>query len=38
VLRYKRLVVAAWLLMTLAAFAAVGPAGNTLSDEAEGPG
>src|SRR4051812_23164995 len=38
VLRHKRLVVAAWLLVTLAAFAAVGPAGNALSDEFSIPG
>jgi putative drug exporter of the RND superfamily len=38
VLRHKRLVVAAWLLVTVAAFAAVGPAGNALSDEFSIPG
>ena len=38
VLRHKRLVVGFWLLVTLAAFAGIGPAGNALSDEFSIPG
>ena len=38
VLRRKRLVVGLWLLVAIAAFAAVGPAGGALSDEFSIPG
>jgi RND superfamily putative drug exporter len=38
VLRHRRLVVGLWALVTLAAFAAVGPAGGALSDEFSIPG
>src|SRR5215203_686340 len=38
VLGHKRIVVALWLLVTLAAFAAVGPANDALSNEFSIPG
>ena len=38
VLGHKRLVVGLWLLVTVGAFAAIGPAGNALSDEFSIPG
>src|ERR671915_2184957 len=38
VLAHRRLVVGLWLLVTVAAFVAVGPAGNALSNEFSIPG
>jgi RND superfamily putative drug exporter len=38
VLRHKRLVVCFWLAVTVAAFAAIGPAGNALSPQFSVPG
>jgi RND superfamily putative drug exporter len=38
VLGHRKLVVGLWLIVTVAAFAAVGPAGNALSDEFSIPG
>jgi RND superfamily putative drug exporter len=38
ILRHKRLVVAAWLAVVIAAFAAVGPAGSALSQQFNVPG
>jgi RND superfamily putative drug exporter len=38
VLAHKRLVTAAWILITIAAFGAIGPAGDALSEEFTVPG
>jgi uncharacterized membrane protein YdfJ with MMPL/SSD domain len=38
VLDHKRLVVGVWLAVTVAAFAAIGPAGNSLSQQFDLPG
>src|ERR671932_2885110 len=38
VLDHKRLVVGFWLAVTVAAFAAIGPAGSALSQQFTGPG
>src|SRR3712207_7968032 len=38
VLGHKRLVVASWVAVTIAAFAALGPAGDALSNEFSLPG